>query len=176
MSWISTGDAHLGWQAAVYQENFLQDTPDDKTSQKPQLPITTWLNKQLYVLVSSEIALPALSGSLLAAVSKLAYKISHIPVFQVVFIASITYAVTAIVRRVFEDYSFCRNCEYMAVKVSNAVYGLRPFSLVVASIFLTSIPSLSISLSIGLGVLQGLTNEINFVEQLTSMRRAPNCN
>ncbi|MCE5294391.1 MAG: hypothetical protein LLF94_07230 [Chlamydiales bacterium] len=103
--------------------------------------------------------------------SKTCQKVWKLPFFQVVFVGSVAYAATAIVRKVFEDYTFCQKCTYGALAITNSVYAVRPILFIISSLFLTTIPLLSMSLAIGLGVLQGLTDETNIYQYLTSLKR-----
>lgn len=152
MSWTGRGVARNEWEPAVWQEPTHQ-------------PQSSLAKKQ------PKIVQHAYVGSLLATIAKTAYKISSLPIFQVLFVGALSYAATAIARNIFEEYELCRRCEYAALGITNKVIGIRPIAALVASIFLTTIPILSMSIAVGLGVLEGLTNDINYVQQLTSARR-----
>lgn len=153
MSWASQGIHRHDLEPAVWVD------PRDRP--KPVLP-----------KIQPEIMHHAYVGGLLATASKTAYAIWNLPIFQVVFVGALSYAATAIVRKVFEDYTFCKNCEFAALGMTNKVIGIRPIAALVSSIFLTTIPILSMTIAVGLGVLEGLTNDINYFEQLTSVRRS----
>lgn len=152
MSWAGRGIDRNDWEPAIWIE------PADR--QEPVLP-----------KIQPEIMHHAYVGGMLATASKTAYTVWSLPIFEVVFVGALSYAVTAMLRKVFEDYTFCKNCEFAALGLTNKVIGIRPIAALVASIFLTTIPILSMSIAVGLGVLEGLTNDINYFEQLTSARR-----
>ncbi len=155
MTWATQGAGRDGWEPAIYNESDSEQT-DYWSSLQPEILRHTY------------------SGGISIAVCKLAYGVWKLPFFQVVFIGSIAYAATAITRKVFEDYTFCQDATHAAIRLVNSVYGIRPLIAIISSIFLTTIPPLSITLAIGLGVLQGLTNEINIFRHLTESRRDAN--
>lgn len=153
MSWAGRGIDRNEWEPAVWQEPTQQEAVSSFTKKQPKIM------QHAYV------------GSLLATLSKTAYKISNLPIFQVIFVGALSYAATAITRKVFEEYDFCKNCEFAALGLTNKVVGIRPIAALIASIFLTTIPVLSMSIAVGLGVIEGLVNDINYFQQITSAKR-----
>ena len=151
MSSVSTrGASHAGWEPDRFGLHNLPEEPPGK---------------------HIEALRHASTAGVCMVLSRTCLKIWKLPFFQIVFVGSVAYATTAIVRKVFEDYTFCQKCTYGALSITNSVYPVRPILFIISSLFLTTIPRLSMGIAIGLGVLQGLTDETNIYQYLTSLKR-----
>lgn len=114
----------------------------------------------------------AYSGIACAGLAKIAHKVSNLSFFEVIFIGSLTFVATAMMRKAFTDYTFCHKCERLALYVTRKVPFLKLLMIVVSCLFFHILPILSICMAVGLGILQGLTHEVNLTRYIAHARRS----
>jgi hypothetical protein len=112
------------------------------------------------------------AGLFCCLASHIAYRICQLAFFKVVFIASLGYVATSIARKVFEDYTYCRKCELAAIRLVQDMPAIKPLITIVAALFYAYFRTLGVAMSVGLGILQGLTNESSKMRYLTDVHRA----
>lgn len=103
----------------------------------------------------------ALKGCIWSAVAVSLQKITRLSFFQIVFVAGVSYSVTQTVRLLFSEIGAIKWCEEETLRLVRQIPYLKIAITLVALFFLRVAPIVSVTLALGLGVLQGLTHNVH---------------
>ncbi len=123
----------------------------------------TWAPAATDTIKHTTLSRAVLSGAIVATLSKIAFDVWRYSPCKVIYLASLAFVGTSIVRIVFKDYTFCKKCQYAAIDLTNRVYGIQFVIGLVSAVFMRQLPVLCGMLALGLGILHGFTHEIMLV-------------
>lgn len=99
--------------------------------------------------------------------TRVAIKILRISYFELIFIGSAAFLATAIVRKIFQEYTLLSECERIATIITRRWPYLHVAVGVVATLFVNDLPFISIPLIAGVGVLSALAFRVKWLSAVT---------
>jgi hypothetical protein len=108
------------------------------------------------------------AGGASILVTKAAYLFTKLPVMHVLFVSAISFTVTTALRNLFKGMSLCVICEREAQMLIRKYPYAKVLLIVIAVMFVDDVPIISRSLSIGLGIILGLTHHITLKQYYTA--------